>query len=58
MKAGTHQTHSLPRIVIVGERGGLGISWNRLRKMVSSIFIGHTYQPLFQPLLYQVATGN
>jgi NADH dehydrogenase FAD-containing subunit len=59
MKAGTYQTDSLPRIVIVGGvLAGSAMPRNRVRNMVRSMFIDHTHQHLFQPLLYQVATGR
>jgi hypothetical protein len=57
MKAGTYQlsgTHC-------DCRRSLGVSAmprNRVRKMVRLMFIDHTHQHLFQPLLYQVATGS
>ncbi|HTD14440.1 MAG TPA: hypothetical protein VK673_04640 [Chthoniobacterales bacterium] len=42
MKAGTHQTDPLLRIVIVGEVGISAMPRNRVRKMVRLISIDHT----------------
>ena len=42
MKAGTHQTHSPLRIVIAAEAGVSAMRRNRVRNMVSSIFIDRT----------------
>ena len=58
MKAGTYQTDSLPRIVIVGgvwwfQRGG----GTGCEKMVRLMFIDHAHQHRFQQQLYQVAIG-
>jgi hypothetical protein len=40
------------------EVGASAMPRNRVRKMVKLIFAAYTYQPLCQPLLYQVATSN
>src|SRR3982750_2945235 len=56
--AAADQRSGRPRVVIIGSGFGGLFAAQRLRKGDGDItLIGKTSHPLFQPLLYQVATG-
>ncbi len=55
----THKAAALPRVVIVGGGfGGLNAAKNLAGEPVSVTLVDRTNHHLFQPLLYQVATGG
>src|SRR3954451_16079131 len=58
VQAGSESTTGRPRVVIVGSGfGGLFAAQALKRAPVDVTVIGKTSHHLFQPLLYQVATG-
>src|SRR3954470_19940967 len=58
VQAGNESTTGRPRVVIVGSGfGGLFAAQALKRAPVDVTVIGKTSHHLFQPLLYQVATG-